>query len=139
MSSSQNYVTEGMLLRTAYAMIATTSFVFLLRAAARIWQPKRLGPEDYILLLAYLFFLATAILYVVVTPAMYRVTNATTGIIPMYATILEDSMLLIRIFFANTMLFWFTLWYVLYTGHPLHKCSLYPGLSSSLSSHSTID
>lgn len=112
MSSSQNYVTEGMLLRTAYAMIAITSAVFLLRAAARIWRPKRLMAEDYILLLAYLLFLTTAILYVVVTPAMYRVTSATTGRIPMYPTILEDSMLLIKIFFANTMIFWFTLWYV---------------------------
>lgn len=112
MSSSENYVTEGMLLRTAYAMIAVTSAVFLLRAAARIWRPKRIGAEDYILLLAYLLFLTTAILYVVVTPAMYRVTNAITGKTPMYATILEDSMLLIKIFFANTMIFWFTLWYV---------------------------
>ncbi|ETN43879.1 uncharacterized protein HMPREF1541_11010 [Cyphellophora europaea CBS 101466] len=112
MSSSQNYVTSGLLLRTAYAMIATTTLVFVGRAATRIWRPKRIMAEDYILLLAYLFFLSTTILYIVVTPTMYRVSDVVAGKIPPYAELADDSLFMIKIFFANSMMFWFTLWSV---------------------------
>ena len=71
--------------------------------------------EDYILLLAYLLFLTTTILYIVVTPTMYRVSDVVTGKTPPYAEMLEDSLFMIKIFFANTMLFWFTLWSVPFT------------------------
>lgn len=112
MSSSQNYVTSDMLLSTAYAMIAITSVVFFGRAATRIWKPKPLMAEDYILGVAYLMFLATTILYIVVTPVMYKISDVTLGKAPPYAEILEDSLFMIKIFFANTLLFWFTLWLV---------------------------
>ena len=110
MSSSQNYVTADMLLRTAYAMIAVTTLVFVARTATRIWRPKPLAAEDYILLLAYLLFLSTTITYIVVTPYMYRISDVTLGKAPPYAEILDDSLFMIKIFFANTMLFWFALW-----------------------------
>ena len=106
-----------MLLRTGYAMIATTTLVFVGRAATRIWRPKRIMAEDYILLLAYLFFLTTTILYIVITPTMYKVSDVMTGKSPPYPEILDDSLFMIKVFFANTMLFWFTLWSVPYI-HP---------------------
>lgn len=110
MSSSQNYVSAGLLLRTAYGMIATTTVVFIARAVSRFWRPQRLMAEDYILLLAYLLFLATTILYIVVTPTMYRISDVVSGATPPYAEMLDDSLFMIQVFFANTMLFWFTLW-----------------------------
>lgn len=110
MSSSQNYVTQDMLLRTAYAMIAVTSSVFLARAATRIWRPKPLMAEDYILAFAFLLFLATTILYIIVSPVMYKISDVMLGKAPPYAEMLDDSLFMIKIFFANTMLFWFTLW-----------------------------
>lgn len=110
MSSSQNYVSSGLLLRTAYGMIATTTVVFAGRVGIRIWRPKRIMAEDYILLLAYLLFLCTTILYIVVTPTMYKISDVISGKTPPYAEMLEDSLFMIKVFFANTMLFWFTLW-----------------------------
>jgi hypothetical protein len=110
MSSSQNYVTSGLLLRTAYGMITATSVVFIARAAARVWRPQRLMAEDYILTFAYLLFLSTTILYIVVTPTMYKISDVIGGKTPPYPEMLEDSLFMIKIFFANTMLFWFTLW-----------------------------
>jgi hypothetical protein len=68
-----------MLLSTAYAMIAITSVVFVGRAAVRIWKPKSLMAEDYILAFAYLLFLATTILYIVVTPVMCECPQPESG------------------------------------------------------------
>lgn len=110
MSSSQNYVTQGKLLNTAYAMISITTVVFIARAATRIWRPKALMPEDYILLFSYLLFLATTVMYIVVTPTMYKISDVILGVTPPYLEMLDDSLFMIKIFFANTMLFWFTLW-----------------------------
>ena len=66
--------------------------------------------EDYIIAFAYALFLATTILYIVVTPTMYRISDVISGKVPPYAELLDDSLFLIKVFFANTMLFWFTLW-----------------------------
>ncbi|KIW75663.1 hypothetical protein Z517_10405 [Fonsecaea pedrosoi CBS 271.37] len=112
MSSAQNYVSERALLGVAYAMIGVTSIVFLARALVRVRQPKRFQAEDVFLVLAYLFFLALTIMYIVVTPVMFRVTDASSGKIPVYPEILSDSLFMIKIFFANTMIFWFTLYSV---------------------------
>ncbi|KIX97937.1 uncharacterized protein Z520_06015 [Fonsecaea multimorphosa CBS 102226] len=112
MSSSQNYVSQRVLLGVAYSMLGITTVVFLARALVRVRQPKRFVAEDFFLLLAYLFFLSLTIMYIVLAPTMFRVTDATTGKIPIYPTILADSLFMIKIFFANTMIFWFTLYSV---------------------------
>ncbi|EXJ71951.1 uncharacterized protein A1O5_04453 [Cladophialophora psammophila CBS 110553] len=110
--SSQNYVSQRALLGVAYSMLGVTSVVFVARALVRFRQPKRFQAEDFFLLLAYLFFLSLTIMYIVLTPTMFRVTDASTGKIPIYPEILDDSLFMIKIFFANTMIFWFTLYSV---------------------------
>jgi hypothetical protein len=112
MSSSQNYVTQDMLLNTSYAMIAITSSIYVARAATRFWTKKPLMAEDYILLLAFVLFLSTTVMYIVVTPVMYKTSDVILGKTPPYPELLDDSLFMIKIFFANTMIFWFTLWYV---------------------------
>ncbi|KIW72139.1 hypothetical protein PV04_00359 [Phialophora macrospora] len=121
MSSTQNYVTQKQLLGVGYTMIVVTSLVFGARTYIRVQQPKRIQSDDYFLLLAYLCFLTLTILYIVLAPTMYRVTDASSGRTPIYPEILEDSLFMIKIFFANTMIFWFALYAVKFSFLSLYR------------------
>lgn len=129
MSSTQNYVTRSQLLSTSYAMIALTSAFVLARIAVQFLRPKKLAPEDYLIYLAYIFYLAMSVLYIVVTPPMYRISDFTSGKSPMYPQLLDDSMLIIKVFFANTTIFWCVLWTVKFSLLALYK-RLFVGLHS---------
>ena len=120
-SSSQNYVTEKQLVGAGWAMMIVTSVVFAARTLIRVRQPKKIQADDFILLLAYLCFLTLTILYIVLAPTMYRVTDATTGKTPLYPELLSDSLFMIEIFFANTMIFWFTLYAVKFSFLALYR------------------
>ncbi|KAJ9605216.1 hypothetical protein H2200_010606 [Cladophialophora chaetospira] len=124
--STQNYVTERQLVGVGYAMISVTTLIFGARTFIRIQQPKSIQADDYFLLLAYLCFLTLTILYIVLAPTMYRVTNASSGITPLYPGILSDSLFMIKIFFANTMIFWFTLWAVKFSFLALYRRLMRP-------------
>lgn len=97
MSSTQNYVTEKQLKGVGIAMIVVTSLIFGARTLIRVRQPKKIQAEDYCLLLAYLCFLTLTVLYLVLAPTMYRVTDASAGIIPLYPDILSDSLFMIKV------------------------------------------
>lgn len=64
------------------------------------------------MLLAFAFFLAMSISSVVVIPAMYRVTAVERGKSPPYATLMDDALMMIKIFFCNSLLLFLTLWSV---------------------------
>ena len=121
MPSTQNYVTETRLVGVGYAMIGVTSLIFGARTFIRVQQPKRVQADDYFLLLAYLCFLTLTILYIVLAPTMYRVTDASSGITPIYPKILADSLFMIKIFFANTLIFWFTLYAIKFSFLALYR------------------
>lgn len=105
-------VSEDQVLSTAYATIAVASVFTFARFAVRLTQPKKeLEIEDAICLFSWIAFLVLSILYIVVTPTLYRVDTAvSTG--NFYPTMLKDSLFIIEIFFANTMIFWVVLWSV---------------------------
>lgn len=58
---------------------------------------------------------------------MYRVTNAIEGVTQVYPTIIKDSLFMIKIFFANTLLLWFTLWAVKFSFLALYR-KLFSGI-----------
>lgn len=68
--------------------------------------------DDLFMLLAWIFFLALAINYVVITPTLYRVTAVQLGKEMIYPELEDDALKMIKIFFANTLLLWFSLWSV---------------------------
>lgn len=129
MSSTQNYVTKQQLLSTSYAMIALTSLFALVRIGIQTTRPKKLVAEDYLMYLAFAFYIAMAVMYIVVTPAMFRISGVMSGASPPYATLLDDSLFIIKIFFANTMMFWLVLWTVKFSLLTLYR-RLMLGLSS---------
>lgn len=119
--STRNYVTQEQLLNTSYAMIALTSVFAIARVATRVLRPKKLATEDYLVFLSFVLFIAMSTMYIVVTPAMFRISAVTSGAVPPYATMLVDALFIIKIFFANTMIFWFLLWTVKFSLLALYK------------------
>ncbi|KAF2713428.1 hypothetical protein K504DRAFT_487837 [Pleomassaria siparia CBS 279.74] len=119
--STTNYVTQGQLLHTTYAMIALTSVFVVARVVTRFLRPRRLIVEDVLVTLSFVFFIAMSVLYIVVTPAIFRISVALTDPALQYATMLDDALFVTQIFFANTMIFWFVLWSVKFSLLALYK------------------
>ncbi|EED12166.1 conserved hypothetical protein [Talaromyces stipitatus ATCC 10500] len=105
-------VSEDQVLSTGYATIAMTTAFTIARFAVRWTQQKReFQIEDGICLFSWVAFLVMAILYIVVTPVLFRVDTAiSTG--ELYANLMKDALYVTEIFFANTMIFWIVLWSV---------------------------
>ncbi|KAF2139550.1 uncharacterized protein K452DRAFT_62192 [Aplosporella prunicola CBS 121167] len=116
-----NYFTPEVLVHTGYTLIAVISTVVTARFIIRIW--KRKGPqiEDFLVLLSFGLFLALTISYIIVTPPMFRVYNVEMGKAPPYPTMIDDAVFMVKIFFYNTMLLWFTLWTVKFSLLALYR------------------
>lgn len=84
-------------------MIALTSIFAIARVAIRVMRPKALAVEDYLVFLSFLLFLTMATLYIVVTPALFRLSAVISGTKPPYATMMADALFIIKIFFTNSM------------------------------------
>ncbi|KAL1955950.1 hypothetical protein VTO42DRAFT_7935 [Malbranchea cinnamomea] len=112
MAISENYVTQGQVTSTGYAMIVLASLVFLGRFGLRFWKSIGVQWEDLFIVLSWAFFLAMTILYIIVIPAVYRVTGVMAGEDSPYATMIQDALFMKRIFFATTLLLWASLWSV---------------------------
>lgn len=110
---SQNYISEDSLLRTSYAMLTlTTVFVLARIVTTQLVRPKRWLPQDLFIYFAYVVYLVMTVLYIVVTPTMYRLSAVGEGKLEPYAAIQDESLFMIKIFFCNTLLFWVVLWTV---------------------------
>jgi len=112
MSSSKNYVSADTLRGTGIAMVAVASLFMAARCVARWYRVWLFQMEDLFMLLAYAFFLSMSISYLAIIAKLYRVTGVSEGLTPPYPAILKDSLALIKVFFTNSMLLWFTLWSV---------------------------
>ncbi|KAK2768273.1 hypothetical protein FQN54_000126 [Arachnomyces sp. PD_36] len=111
-TANNNYITAEKLTTTGYTFIGVTSAFCISRFSLRLWRAAGFQMDDLFMLLAWLFFLGLAINYIVITPILYRVTAVQMGEEMLYVDLEDDALLMIKIFFANTMLFWFSLWSV---------------------------
>ncbi|KAH7068017.1 hypothetical protein BKA63DRAFT_104029 [Paraphoma chrysanthemicola] len=113
MSSRQNYITEDHLLNTIYGMLTlTTVFVIARTLTTQVLRPKRWLPQDAIIYVAYILYIILAVLYIVVTPILFRLTAVGEKRMKPYPTLRDEHKLMVRIFFVNTMFFWLVLWTV---------------------------
>ncbi|GLA23951.1 hypothetical protein AnigIFM63326_010407 [Aspergillus niger] len=93
-------------------MIALSSAVVIARFSLIFWKLRSLQAEDGCILLSWACFLAMSIAYIIVTPVVYKIDAYTDGKIGPWATMLSDALFMIKVFFANTMLLWASLWSV---------------------------
>jgi hypothetical protein len=113
MSSRQNYMTEDHLLHTTYAMMTLTSVFILARiVTTQLVRPKRWLPQDAIVYFAYALYLVMTILYILVTPILFRLTAVGEKTLAPYPTLKDEHKFMVKVFFCNTLLFWFILWTV---------------------------
>jgi hypothetical protein len=89
-----------------------TVFVLARIVTTQLVRPKRWLPQDLFIYFAYLVYLVMTVLYIVVTPTMYRLSAVSERKLEPYAAIRDESLFMIKIFFCNTLLFWVILWTV---------------------------
>lgn len=106
---------------TGIALIVLTSLVLGTRFAGSIRSFKDLKAEDYLLIVAYIFFLELSILYVYISPVIFRIAAVGAGTIPPYATILEDGLQLQIVFFVTTSSLWLCLWMIKFSLLAMYK------------------
>ncbi|PYI00582.1 hypothetical protein BO78DRAFT_329698 [Aspergillus sclerotiicarbonarius CBS 121057] len=108
----RNYVSAGQVQATGYTMMALSSVVVMARFSLIVWKLRSLQIEDGCILFAWACFLAMSIAYVIVTPVIYKIDAYADGEIAPWATMVSDALFMIKVFFANAMLLWASLWSV---------------------------
>jgi hypothetical protein len=110
-TSTINYTSAGTLRVIGIAMITITSVAFVTRAAARFHlRGWRLQLEDLFVGLRFVFFLAMSIAYITVINLAYRLADFQNGDVQIYATLLDDADLVVKVYFCTIMLLWLCLW-----------------------------
>ena len=90
----------------------TSGFVLARIVTTQLVRPKRWLPQDAIIYLAYTLYLILAVLYIIVTPILFRLTAVGEKRLKPYSTLKDDHKFMVKVFFCNTLLFWFILWTV---------------------------
>ncbi|KAJ5589360.1 hypothetical protein N7537_012038 [Penicillium hordei] len=106
---------------TGIALIVLTSLVVGTRFVGSIRSFKDLQAEDYLLIVAYIFFLELSILYIYISPVIFRIAAVSAGKIAPYATISEDGLRLQTVFFVTTSSLWLCLWMVKFSLLAMYK------------------
>jgi hypothetical protein len=110
MSAKTNGFAQGTVLKVAYSMLCLTSSVVLARIGLNILRPRRLTVSDYIVFIAFAFYVAKCALYIALSPYMQRVYAVSNGEIPSYPGLLHDRVLMAKMVFIAFCMFWAVLW-----------------------------
>ncbi|CAO2647058.1 Nn.00g079800.m01.CDS01 [Neocucurbitaria sp. VM-36] len=111
MSSRQNYITEDHLLNTTYAMLTlTTVFVLARIVTTQLVRSKRWILQDAFVYLAFVLYIIMAVLYILVTPILFRLTAVGEKRLKPYPNLKDEHKFMVRVFFVNSMMLWFILW-----------------------------
>ena len=104
-----------------YAMVVLASLFIVARAGIQVSKRKAMQLQDYLLYIAYLFFIVMAICYLVIIPKVYMIGRVSNGSMTPWATMAADVVMYIRVMFITTMLFWLALWLVKFSLLALYK------------------
>lgn len=104
-----------------YALIVLTSLVVIARYAASIRRFRDFKAEDYLLIVAYAFFLELTILYIIICPVMYRLAALQEGSIPIYPTVSQDGVRMQIFIFVATNSLWLCLWMIKFSLLSMYK------------------
>jgi uncharacterized membrane protein len=106
---------------TGYALIAVTSIVVLARYVALVRRFSDLKAEDYLLSVAYVFFVALTVLYIIISPVIFRLARLRAGLIKPYPTVEQDGRQLQIFYFVTTSSLWLCLWMVKFSLLSMYK------------------
>lgn len=105
-----NTGTERHFFATTYAMIALASLCILVRIGIQVSRRKGLQSQDYLIYLAFLFFLTMCISYLHIIPNLDRLYEVGVGAIAPWPNMEADSIRYTRVLFWAPIWFWTSLW-----------------------------
>jgi hypothetical protein len=91
-------------------MIALGTAFMVTRLAIRTIKRRFFIAEEIAITIGWACMVAVCAGYISVAPTVYRISAAARGDTGLYSSPPEDALLLRKIFFANTLLFWSALW-----------------------------
>lgn len=106
---------------TGIALIVLTSLVVVVRFVGSVRRFKDLKAEDYFLIVGYIFFLELSIVYIYIAPVIFRLAALSAGEIPLYPTVMQDSVQLQIVFFVTTSSLWICLWMIKFSLLSMYK------------------
>lgn len=105
-------ITKDEIIRTDYAMIALVSLFVVSRLVFQATRRKKLELQDYLLYLAYAFYLALCALYIIGVQILFEIQDVTTGITPMPSDFIQTAGVISRLIWSAQMCFYSCLWSV---------------------------
>lgn len=93
-------------------MVAMTSAVFAVRVALQAWRRKAVEAQDILLFIAFLAYLAFAILYIVITPIFFKIQALQAGLVAPWPTMMTDIRFASKVMWQSGMEYWTCLWFV---------------------------
>lgn len=121
MSSGNNWISQGELLRTDYGMIAFTTTVFVARVIVQVWRRKKVEMQDVWLYISFAAYLSFCVCYVVITPTFFKIEALSEGQIAPWAGMQRDIQLASEIMWSSGMQYWTCLWCVKFSLLSLYK------------------
>ncbi|KAL6174397.1 hypothetical protein ACJQWK_00520 [Exserohilum turcicum] len=112
MSTGADWISQHDLLRSDYVMVAMTSAVFAVRVALQAWRRKAVEAQDILLFIAFLAYLAFAILYIVITPIFFKIQALQAGLVAPWPTMMTDIRFASKVMWQSGMEYWTCLWFV---------------------------
>lgn len=117
----EDLILEQRFHQVAYALIVFASIFIIARVSIQIWRQKPMQLQDYLLYIAYGFFLVMSICYLVIAPKMYLIERVSRGVIRPWPTMKRDIVTYVRFMFVTHMCFWVSLWLVKFSLLILYK------------------
>jgi len=107
---SASSVSERHFFATTYAMIALASLCILVRVGIQVSRKKAPESQDYLIYVAFVFFLAMSISYLKIVPHLDRMYEVGVGALARWPTMEDDAIRYNRILFWTPIWFWTALW-----------------------------
>lgn len=114
-------LTEHAILGADYAMIALVSIFVFSRLVFYVARHKKFELQDFLIYLAYAFYLSRCALYIIVTPILFKIQDITTGVLPLPADFNQTAGLVSRLIFSAQLCFYSCLWLVKFSLLCLYK------------------
>lgn len=116
-----DWISQQDLLRSDYAMLAITSAVFTTRAGAQIWRRRAIQTQDVLLFIAFLAYLTFTILFIMVTPNLFRLQALENGELAPWPGMEKDLKFASEVMWQCSIEYWTCLWFVKFSLLALYK------------------
>ena len=102
-------------------MTLTSVFIIARIVTTQFVRPKRWILQDAIVYFAFVLYIIMAVLYILVTPILFRLTAVGEKRLKPYPNLKNEHKFMVKVFFVNSMMLWFILWTIKFSFLVLYK------------------